>query len=126
MEILIPLALFAMIAVIAVGPRYFKSQERQKLQETMRAAIEKGQAIPPEVISAITNDVTPPKPPSSPQRDLRRGVVWLAIAIGLAAAGLVIGVSEPDATYHFLGVAIIPGVLGGAFLTLYFLGRTKD
>lgn len=126
MEILIPLTLFAMIAAIVIAPRYFRSQERQKLQETMRAAIDKGQSIPPEVIAAITNDVSSPKPPSSPQRDLRRGVVWLAIAIGTAAAGLVVGMSEPDATYHFLGIAIIPGVLGGAFLTLFFLGRNKD
>jgi hypothetical protein len=125
MEILIPLALFAMITAIVIGPRYFRSLERQKLQETMRAAIDKGQTIPPEVISAITADVTPAKPPSSPQRDLRRGVIWMAIAIGMVVAGLIIGVSEPDATFHFLGIATIPGVLGGAFLTLYFLGRNK-
>ncbi|WP_091738558.1 DUF6249 domain-containing protein [Phenylobacterium immobile] len=125
MEILIPLALFAMITAIVIGPRYFRSLERQKLQETMRAAIDKGQTIPPEVISAITADVAPAKPPSSPQRDLRRGVIWLAIAIGLVVAGLIIGVAEPDSTFHFLGIATIPGVLGGAFLTLYFLGRNK-
>ena len=39
MEILIPITFFAMIAVIVVAPRYLKSQERQKLQDTLRAAI---------------------------------------------------------------------------------------
>jgi hypothetical protein len=114
-----------MIAAIVIAPRYFRSLERQKLQETMRAAIEKGQAIPPEVVAAITTDVTPLRPPSSPQRDLRRGVIWMAIAIGMIIAGLLIGIAEPDVTLHFLPFATIPGMLGAAFLTLYFLGRNK-
>ena len=70
MEILIPLAGIAMITAIVIAPRYFRSQERQKLQETMRAAIERGQTIPPEVVAAITSDVTPPRQ-TSPERDLR-------------------------------------------------------
>lgn len=124
MEILIPLAGIAMITAIVIAPRYFRSQERQKLQETMRAAIERGQTIPPEVVAAITSDVTPPRQ-TSPERDLRRGVIFLAIAVGLAVGGLVMGYAEPDSTFHFLGIATIPAVIGGAYLTLYFLGRKK-
>src|SRR3989442_16041994 len=77
--ILVPIALFAMIAVIVVGPRYLKSLERQKMAETLGAAIEKGQSLPPEVIDVLTADA---KPPPSPKRDLRRGVIFVAVALG--------------------------------------------
>ena len=78
MEILIPLAFFAMIAAIVIVPRYLKSIERQKLQDTLRASIEKGAELPPEVIAALTSDV---KRQPSPYRDLRSGVIWLRAAI---------------------------------------------
>jgi hypothetical protein len=123
MEILIPIAFFAMITAIVVGPRYFRSQERQKLQETLRTAIEKGQPIPPEVVAAMAGNDEPLSSPASPQRDLRRGVVWLAIALGLAIMGLISGMDEPDWTYHLLALAAVPGVIGAAFMTLYLLNR---
>ena len=68
-EILIPIALFAMIAAIVIVPRYFKSLERQKMTETVRLAIEKGQPLPPEVIEALTSRS---QAVASPSRDLRR------------------------------------------------------
>ena len=79
-DILIPISLFAMIAAIVIGPRYFKSLERQKMADTLRAAIERGQPLPPEVINLLTADA---KPKASPQRDLRRGVILVAAALGL-------------------------------------------
>ena len=60
MEILIPLSFFAMIAAIVIAPRYFKSQERQKMAETLRVAIEKGQPLPTEVIEAMSSNVRSP------------------------------------------------------------------
>ena len=38
MDELIPIALFAMIAAIVILPRYFRSQERQKMADTLRLA----------------------------------------------------------------------------------------
>ena len=56
-EILIPLAGCAMIAAIVVGPAWLKSRERREMQATLRASIEKGQPLPPEVIEAISGDM---------------------------------------------------------------------
>jgi hypothetical protein len=122
MEILIPLGFFAMIAAIVIVPRYLKSQEKQKLQETLRASIEKGAQLPPEVIEALTSDL---KPPPSPQRDLRGGIVWLSIAAAFVALGLVVSFEEPDALYPLLGVATFPGFIGIALIALYFVSRGK-
>ncbi|RYF97357.1 MAG: hypothetical protein EON94_15125, partial [Caulobacteraceae bacterium] len=96
MEILIPLAFFAMIAAIVIVPRYLKSIERQKLQDTLRASIEKGAELPPEVIAALTSDV---KPRPSPYRDLRTGVIWLGVAVAFVALGAAVSFEEPDALY---------------------------
>ena len=52
--ILVPLGFFAMVAAIVIVPRYLKSLERQKLQDTLRASIEKGAELPPEVVQAFS------------------------------------------------------------------------
>lgn len=113
--ILVPIAFFAMIAVILVGPRYLKSQERQKMADTLRAAIERGQPLPPEVIDALSSNV---KAAPSPRRDLRTGIIMLFIAGGLAAMGVLIGFQEPDATFPMIAVAAIPGFIGLAYLVI--------
>jgi hypothetical protein len=121
-EILVPLGFFAMIVAIFLGPSYLRSRERQKLQDTLRAAIDKGQPIPPEVIESMTA-AAPLRGPSSPDRDLRRGIIWLGIAGGFAAMGWIIGQSEPDATYPMLGVAAFPAFIGLAFLVIALVSR---
>jgi len=118
--ILVPIAFFAMIAAIVVGPSYLRSREREKLQETLRIAIEKGQPIPPEVIESMTQGA---RLPPSPARDLRRGIIWLGVAGGIAAMGFVIGFAEPDATYPMLGVAALPAFIGLAFLVIALVSR---
>ena len=58
MEDFIPIfaifAVFGTITAIIVGPTYFKARERRDIQKTVRAAIDKGQPMPPEVIEADT------------------------------------------------------------------------
>jgi hypothetical protein len=122
MEILVPLGFFAMIAAIVIVPRYLKSVERQKLQETLKASIEHGAPIPQEVVDAITYDR---KPPASPQRDLRTGIIWLGVAVGFVALGSIISFEEPDALYPMLGVAAFPGFIGLAFIVIALFARGK-
>lgn len=125
MEILIPISLFAMIAALVIAPRYFKSMERQKMADTLRAAIEKGQPLPSEVIDAMSSNVRSPAMLPSPQRDLRTGIIWLGVGVGLAAMGLAISFEEPDALFPCLGLASFPIFIGLAFVALGLLNRTK-
>lgn len=125
MEILIPLAFFAMIAALVIVPRYFKSMERQRMAETVRVAIEKGQPLPDELIDALSSNVRTPGLPASPQRDLRTGIIWMGVGVGLAGMGFAISFEEPDALFPFLGIAAFPIFIGLAFIALGLLNKTK-
>lgn len=122
--VMIVLIIFGSIASLFLVPAWLRSQERQKLQDTLRAAIEKGQTLPTEVIEAMTQDVKV-KPKPSPQRDLRVGIIWLGVAVGLAAMGFATSFEEPDALYPTLGVAAFPGFIGLAFILMSFFGRDR-
>ena len=121
--ILIILIIFGSIASLFIVPRYFKSVERQKMAETLRAAIEKGQPLPTEVIEAMSSNVRSPGLPPSPQRDLRTGIIWLGVGIGFAALGAVLSFEEPDALFPCLGLATFPTFIGLAFIALGFLNK---
>ncbi|WP_430418753.1 DUF6249 domain-containing protein [Phenylobacterium sp.] len=125
MEILIPLGFFAMIAALVIVPRYFKSMERQRMAETLRVAIEKGQPLPTEIIDAMSSNVRTPGLPPSPQRDLRTGIIWLGIGAGLVAMGAAVSFEEADALYPILGIAAFPIFIGLAFIALASLNKTK-
>jgi len=123
--VLIVLIIFGSIASLFIAPRYFKSQERQKMAETLRIAIEKGQPLPSEVIDAMSSNVRAPGLPPSPQRDLRTGIIWLGVGIGIAAFGLAISFEEPDMLYPMLGFAAFPAFIGLAFIALGLLNKTR-
>lgn len=122
--VLIVFIVFGSIASLFLVPSYLKSRERSRLHDTLKASIEHGQPIPPEVIAAITSDVKV-KAPASPTRDLRTGIIWLGIAVGLAAFGFAISFEEPDALYPLIGFAAFPGFIGLAFIAISFFGRGK-
>ena len=117
--------IFGSIASLFIVPRYFKSIERQKMADTLRAAIEKGQPLPTEVIDAMSSNVRSPSMPPSPQRDLRTGIIWLGVGLGCASLGLMMSYEEPDALFFFLGLASFPVFIGLAFATRGRLNRPK-
>lgn len=123
-------AVFGTITAIIVGPTYLKSRERREMQETVRRAIDKGQALPPEVIEAMTNDVAKNLP--SRTRDIRRGIIWLAVGIGIAAFSLINSMGWSNDGWRnnvgdgLLGIAAIPVTIGLAFIVLSFFNKNKD
>jgi len=125
--ILIPLAPFIMVIAIVVVPAMLKSRERKEMQATLRAAIEKGQPLPPEVIEALSKDNI--KPPATASRDLRVGVILLAVSIGIAIFGsafsYIDGFEEAKAVAPIVGIAAIPGMIGLAFVILSFFNKNK-
>ncbi len=114
----------AIVAIVLV-PRYFRSRERQAMQATLRAAIEKGQPLPSEMIDALSRDVRPT--PSAP-RDLRTGVIWIGVAAGIVGMAYALGYSGTDAADSFwplVGIAAFPGFIGLAFLIMALVNRGK-
>jgi hypothetical protein len=128
LEILIPLAFFAMIAAIVLGPGYFRSRNREKMLDTLRVAYEKGQPVPPELIDAINTD---PKamaktPQERAERDIRSGVILLAVALAFCALAWGVSFEESDAYYPMVGIAAFPGFIGLALITFGLLGRRRS
>ena len=127
--ILIVAIVFSAITAIVFGPSYLKSREKREMQTTVRHAIDKGQDLPPELIDAMTRDVASKLP--SRTRDLRRGVIWLAVGIGFAAFSYLsnLGWSDHDiqeATAAMMGLAAIPVTIGLAFIGLSFFNPNKE
>jgi hypothetical protein len=124
-EILIPLAPFLMVVAIIAIPAWLKSRDRREMQQTLRTAIEKGQALPPEVIDALSQDAAKTVP--SAARDLRVGVIWLAVAIGIATAGWGLSYADGDGEIFYVmgGFSAIPGFIGLAFIVLSFFNKNK-
>lgn len=120
---LIPIFFFAMIAAIVIVPRYFKSIERQKMAETLRVAIERGQPLPSQVVDAMSSNV---KTPPTPQRDLRTGIIWLGVGVGLGAMGWALSFEDPDATLPLVGIACFPVFIGLAFVVMSFVNRNRQ
>ena len=127
--ILIVAIVFSAITAIVFGPSYLKSREKREMQTTIRHAIDKGQDLPPELIDAMTRDVASKLP--SRTRDLRRGVIWLAVGIGFAAFSYLsnLGWNDHDmegASAAMMGLAAIPVTVGLAFIVLSFFNPYRE
>jgi hypothetical protein len=128
------LSMFGTITAIFFGPTWLKSKERRETQETVRRAIDKGQPLPPEVIEAMTKEVSRNQP--SRTRDIRRGIIWIAVGVGIAAFSVINQMSwGANAWDHeeglvvsggLLGFAAIPVTIGLAFLILSFFNKKQD
>ena len=122
-EILVPLGFFAMIVAIVLVPSFYKSRERAEMQQTVRHALDKGQPLPPELVDAIARST---KRPATAHTDLRTGVIWVAIALGVATFRYATSYVENEAMHPLMGIAAIPGFIGLAFIILSFFNKTKD
>ncbi|MGE5567010.1 MAG: DUF6249 domain-containing protein [Parcubacteria group bacterium] len=123
-DILVPISFFLFLAAIILVPGYLRSREKQRLHDTLRLAYEKGQPVPPEMIEALQTDRARPQP----DRDLRRGIVLLCIALAMVVFGLMVGQipeTEGHATWPMVGVAAFPGFIGIGYIAFWLASRRK-
>lgn len=113
---------FVMVIAIVVVPAWLKSRERREMQATLRTAIDKGQPLPPEIIDAMTKNV---KVAPTSLSDVRTGIIWLAVGLGIAAFGFMIGYEDSDAFHPMLAIAAIPAIIGLAYIALSFFNPNK-
>lgn len=114
----IVLVVFGTLGIMFLGWFYFKFRARMEMQHTLRLALEKGNELSPEFIKQIG------EPPRAADRDLRRGLVSLALALGFATLGVVI--PEDEATQVLLGVASFPFFIGLAFIIMHRFGNKNE
>ena len=116
-EMWIPIAMFVSIAVVFSLWFYFRYKARVETQQTFRLALEKGSELSPDFIKQLG------EPEPSRDRDLRRGLIWLAI--GFATAILGIAIDQADAMGPLLGTAAFPALVGAAYLVMWHFGARK-
>jgi hypothetical protein len=121
-EIIIPIAFFGSIVTIIWLFQHFAQRKRSEAFQTLRLAIEKGQPLTPEALDSMARI-------SSPIADLRRGIVFIAIAAGFAAFATIMG-SGPgwddgrvEVMRGLFGIATFPLFIGLAFLGLHFFAN---
>lgn len=113
MEEFIPIALFIVTAIIFWLVSYFRFRSKAEMQQTIRLALEKGTELSPELIDRLGD------PEPSKFKDLRRGFVWLALAIGLALCGVAVPDPSGDALRGCLAGAAFPLTIGIAYVLMW-------
>jgi hypothetical protein len=103
---LIPIVAIIMgcsIPIIIVGLQiYFRHRKNKMLHETIRLMVEKGTPIPSEMFARTDRDLTGNEKPKSPRNDLRIGLIFIGIGIGI-----VILTGAPGYIILFMGVAFV-------------------
>jgi hypothetical protein len=107
----VPIIMFLTTGAVFILFFYFRFRTRRELQQTLRAAIDKGAELTPEVLDRL-GEPTRPK-----NADLRRGLIALFVGIGFAVFAVVLG--EEEATRPMLAVSAFPFLIGIAYLGLW-------
>jgi len=110
---LIPIVMFIVIGVIVWLVVYFRFRAKSEMQQTIRLALEKGSELSPEFLDNLGD----PKP--SKVRDLRRGLIWMALAVGLALCGFAVPDPSGEALRGILAGAAFPFAIGIAYFIMW-------
>ena len=118
MEILIPISFFIMVGAIVLVPQYLRTQELMRASALLKAAVESGQQLTPEMINAIARS-EPGARRLTAESSLLIGLLLLAAAVGSFCLSRVLHVDA------LLGAAAFPACLGLAFIGMFFYLRNK-
>jgi len=113
-------AIFGIVAVEVWGRR---TAERER-QQTLRAAIERGQQLDPAMLEKILAGQTQSR--GSPYGLLIAGVIVLFAGAGLALLGVVVGADDADAFKGMVGSAGLIGMVGLGLCVAYALKRRLE
>ena len=99
---------------------YFRHRNRREVQQTIRAAIEKGQDLPAELLE--NSSFSGPRAQPRKDQDLRRGITLMAVGAGIGTFGVLIG--DHGAVGPLMGIGSIPFLIGLG-LTILWVVRTR-
>ena len=115
-DILVPIAFFGAIALIIWLVVSYRHRGRADKQQTIRLALEKGAELTPELMKSIS------EPEPAKNKDLRSGLIWLALGVGLALCGLAVPDPTGNALQGCLAGAAFPFSLGIAYIIMWRYG----
>ncbi len=111
-DIVTTIAVFGCILLVVAILGFLRHRRTRMLHDTVRLMIEKGTAIPPELLN-------PTPAARRPQSDLRSGLVLIGIGLGVSIFFL-------GKAGHAWGIGMIPTLMGVALLVVWKVERNKD
>jgi hypothetical protein len=109
----VPIIMFIGLTIIISLFFWFRYRGRGDMQQTIRAAIDKGQELSPEIIDRLGN------PAPARHKDLRLALIWVALAAGLALSGFFAPDPSGQAFRGALAGAAFPFCIGVAYLIMW-------
>lgn len=119
-EELIPIVMFISLAAVLIAVFWFRWRARDGMQQTIRMALDKGHELTPEIIDRLGH------PKESKYKDLRLGIIWLSIALGLALMAFAVGSFAAEALQGTLASAALPFAIGLGYLMIHFLTGKEE
>jgi predicted small secreted protein len=122
-QIILPLALFIFIAIVAVIALslMFKYLNRRLALETVKHVLDKEQIVEPSLIEAIVKEKT------DKNLDLRKGIILFSVAGATILFGYILNdMGYTQVNKILQGIAIFPGLLGAAYLSFHFLTNEEQ
>ena len=120
LALLVPFGFFLLVGVSLWMVLHFRTKRSLEIQQTLRIAMDKGLELSPELIDQMGASNKP-----HPQKDVRKGIVWIAVAVGSALFGYCV----PDPSNHafsaILAIAAIPLAVGLGYLAMHRFTRTQ-
>jgi len=112
---MVPIVLFLVLGFVIVAYYYWNHRNRVSIMDTVQKAIDKGESLTPELLDRLGAAVNPK------MRDLRRGVVFLALGIAGLLCSLFFDMA--DVVNGIRAASVFPLMLGLAFLLVWRLNR---
>lgn len=113
--ILVPIALFVMLAVVIPAYFYWNHKNRVSIMDTVQKAIDQGKDLTPELLMSLGAAINPK------MRDLRRGVVFLSLGI----AGLLCSLffNDAEVVNGIRAGSVFPLMLGVGFMVVWKMNK---
>ena len=112
-EFWIPIVMFISIFGIVAAVLYFNTKREQARQETIRAAIERGQELTEDVVKSLT-------PPKSRNGVLHLGIPIIGLGVALLIFGM--GIGEPEAAW----ASVFPLFFGAGFVVSWYIDKKRS
>ena len=113
--LLVPIVSVTVIGIVLIAFFHYRAKNRGQLQTTIQQAVDKGNELTPELIDRLAG----PKP--GPDRDFRRGLIWLAVGVGFVLFGAII--QEEDAFRALSAIGMFPLLIGSAYMVMWKFGN---
>lgn len=122
----IPISAILVIPIVVWLVLGHAARRQEQVQKTLRAMIQSGQQLSPELIDKVTAD-SGTGPTNRREKDLRWGVLLVALGIGIAFYGYLDNGFGPrvrvDQVMQMLGVGLVFLLVGLARLGLWRYGQ---